>query len=137
MQPDHITSLLAVLQRLPNPYRTELSSVSLPRRSSPSIWLQPPFPDVYPSSSVFHFTPSYMELPVSPQRGYVVYSLCTSLCLELSSLLYLTLHHFSQHSLGDSSFWSKILPLGSHSNLCICLHYHLSGFTESFCSCKM
>lgn len=101
-----------------------------------STWLQPPSPAVCLSSSVFHFTPSYSELPVSPQWGYVVNSLCTSLCLG-TSLLYLTLPHSSQHSLGDSTFWSKILPLGSHSNLCICLHYHLSGFTESFCSCKM
>ena len=56
---------------------------------------------------------------------------------SLSNLLYLTLPHLSQNRSGDSSFWSKILPAGSHSNLCICLRYHLSRFIESMCSCKM
>lgn len=51
-----------------------------------------------------------------------------SACNSLSHLLHLTVLPPTQHSACGSSFWSKISPLGSHSNLCIYLYYHLSRF---------
>lgn len=44
----------------------------------------------------------------------------------LSNLLHLILPSPLQHNSGSSLFWAKISPMGSHSNLCMCLYYHLS-----------
>lgn len=51
-----------------------------------------------------------------------------SACNSLSNPLHLTLPSPTQHSACGSFFWSKISPLGSHSNLHVCLYYHLFCF---------
>lgn len=86
----------------------EQSSVSFPRLSSPSL-TECCFPGI------------------SHHAGLLTLCAHPSASNSLSHLLPLTLLPPSQHSSCGSFFGSKISPLGSHSNLCICLYYHLSS----------
>lgn len=78
MQTDYITSLLSVLQGLPNSYRAELSF--LPQALKSLHHLAAPSLSVSLSSPAFR--PPYAELPAPAQPCGAPSALCACLCLE-------------------------------------------------------